>query len=187
MAELATAALISGLALTAAGTITSVKAAHDQADAQKDEIAAQQKAEATREQGQKLDAMRKQREMVRQGILARSQALTQGSNQGAGAGSGIAGAMAGVTEQTGYNVLGVGEASQLGSDIFSANREAFGAKSRQADAGALGAVGGGLSTLGGAALRNIGNIDRLGGAFSGYMNSYTGNRGGTGGNLGGIY
>lgn len=171
MAALSTIALIGGLALGAAGTGIQVASSMASADAQKDEIAAQQRAEATREQGMKLDAMRKQREMIRQGILARSQALTQGSNQGAQFGSGVAGAQAGITEQTGYNTLGVQEQTSLGSDIFSANRDAFSAKSRQAEAGSFGAVGSGLSTLGGALMKNVGTVDRIGGYFSGFGRS----------------
>lgn len=170
MAALSTIALIGGLALGAAGVGVQVASAQASASAQKDEIAAQQKAEATREQSMKLDSMRKQREMIRQGILARSQSLTQGSNQGAGYGSGIAGAQAGITEQTAFNTLGAQQQSQLGSDIFAANREAFGARSRQADAGSMGAFGSGLSTLGGAMMKNTGNVDRIGGAFQGAIN-----------------
>lgn len=168
-----TTALIAGLSLAAAGTAVSVGSAIKSSEAQKEEIAAQQRAESSREQGVKLDQQRKQREMVRQGILARSQALTSGSNQGAGYGSGIAGAMAGATEQTGYNVLGNNESGQISSSIFQANRDAFSAKSAEADAASVGVVGSGLSSLGGALMKNVGNIDRLGGAYNGFMRQQT--------------
>jgi hypothetical protein len=165
VAALSSIALIGGLALSGAGVGAQVFGAIHANEAQKDEIRAQQKAEASREQGMKLDAMRKQREAIRQGMLARSQALTVGSNQGAGYGSGITGAEAGATQQSAYNVLGVSEQSQIGSQIFQANREAFNAKKEQADAGTLSAIGGGLGTLGGALMKNVGQINRLGSSF----------------------
>src|SRR6185295_8986447 len=94
MAALSTIALIGGLALAGVGTGAQVYGAVRANEAQKHEIEAQQKAEGMREQSMKLDAQRKQREMIRQGILARSQALSQGANQGAQFSSGVMGAMA---------------------------------------------------------------------------------------------
>lgn len=165
MAALSSIALIGGLALSAVGAGAQTYGAIRANDAQKDEIAAQQKSEAAREQGMKLDAQRKQREMVRQGILARSQALTSSSNQGAQFSSGAAGAQAGATQQTAYNVLGVNEQTQLGEQIFDYNRQGFAAKRAQADAGTVGAVGSGLGSLGGALMKNVGNISKVGGSF----------------------
>src|SRR6266550_5996696 len=118
MAALSSIALIGGLALSGLGVGAQVFGAVHAAEAQKEEIQAQQKSEAVRENSMKLDAQRKRREMVRQGILARSQALAQGTAQGAQFGSGLAGAEAGITEQTAYNVLGVNEQQQAGSAIF---------------------------------------------------------------------
>lgn len=165
MAALSSLALIGGLALSGIGVAAQTFGAVKAAEAQEKGVEAQQKAENARENAMKLDAQRKRREMVRQGILARSQALSQGAAQGAQFGSGLAGAEAGITEQTQFNILGVNESEQSGSYIFAANREGLRAKKQEAQAGTIGAIGGGLGTLGGALMKNVGGINRLGGAF----------------------
>lgn len=171
MAVLTALALVGGLALAGAGIGAQIAGAKQSNDAQKQEIAAQQQSEAIRQQGMNLDAQRKRREQVRQGMLAQSQALTAGANSGAQYSSGVAGAVAGAGEQAQYNVLGTNEAQGIGNQLFQSNRNIFAAKSRQADAASLSATGSGLSSLGGALLGNIGSINRIGGAFSGKVNN----------------
>jgi hypothetical protein len=165
MAALSTIALVGGLALSAAGVGAQTYGAIRASEAQKQEIKAQQNAEASREQAQNLDAQRKRREAIRQGTIARGQALATGTNEGAGYGSGVQGALAGITEQTAYNVAGINENQQIGSQIFGYNRQAFAAKRQEADAGTIGAIGGGLSSLGNAFMRNTGNINKVGNYF----------------------
>lgn len=171
MAILSTIALIGGLALAGIGVGAQIAGAQHAADAQKQEIAAQQQSESIRQQGMQLDAQRKRREQVRQGMLAQSQALTAGANSGAQYSSGVAGAIAGAGEQAQYNILGTNEAQNIGNQLFQSNRNIFAAKSKEADAASLSATGSGLSSLGGALLSNIGNINRVGGAFSGKVNN----------------
>ena len=50
---------------------------------------ASKKAEALRQQQMNLEAVRKQREMVREGIVARASATSNAVSQGAGEGSGL--------------------------------------------------------------------------------------------------
>lgn len=165
MAALSTLALVGGLALSSVGVVTQVAGAVMANQAQEKGIEAQQRAEATREHATELDAQRKRREMIRQGIVARSQALAQGSAQGAQFGSALAGAEAGITGQTNYNVLGVNENLGIGHQLFESNRDVLRAKKEEAQAGTIGAIGGGLSSLGGGLMKNIGGINRIGGAF----------------------
>lgn len=174
MAALSTIALVGGLALSAAGTATQVLGASQQAEASGRGVDAQVKAEGLREQAMHLDADRKRREMVRAGIVARGQALAQATGQGAQFGSGIQGAMGAITEQTGYNQLGVNQNEQISSGLFGANRELLAARRSESSAQTLSSIGGGLTTLGGTIAKNTEGINRLAGWGSTYFGSNNG-------------
>lgn len=163
MAALSTIALVGGLALSAAGTATQMMGAKDLAEASNRGTDAQVKAEGLREQAMHLDADRKRREMVRAGIVARGQALSQATGQGAQYGSGIQGAMGAITEQTNYNQLGTSQNEQISSGLFGANRELLAARRSETSAQTLNSIGGGLSTLGGSLAKNTEGINRLAG------------------------
>ena len=151
-----------GLATSAYGVTKQQSAQKEQARAQQEGIAAQQRAENSRRQAMELDAMRRRREIVRQGIKARSMALSTATAQGAAGGSGLQGGLAGIEGQTNTNLLGVNQNQAIGADIFSANQEKFGADSRGVAAASRAATYGAISTLGQSILKNTGTIDRVG-------------------------
>jgi len=158
---MAAAALIGGLALTAIGTGLQFKAAQDSAEAQKEQIRAQQRAEQTRKQGLEIESNRKRREFIRNSIIARSQALSNATARGAAESSALPGAFGQITGQTAFNVAGANIQEGLGEELFAANQQGLGGKMQEAQAGALGATGQGISSLGGALGRNIGPVNRL--------------------------
>ena len=163
---------VAGFATSAYGMSKQQSAQKEQARAQQEGIAAQQRAEASRKQAMELDAMRRRREIVRQNVKARSMALSTATSQGASGGSGLQGGLAGIEGQTNTNLLGVNQNEAIGADIFSANQAKFGADSRGVAAASKAATYGAISTLGGAILKNAGQIDRIGTSlFKGVQNA----------------
>lgn len=101
------------------------------------------KAEKLRMRMMQLEAMRKRREIVREGVIAKAQATSNASAQGAGEGSALAGGLAQVTNQTGRGILASNQDEALGKKMFQTNAS-------YAKAGGMIAIGQGISQLGSA-------------------------------------
>lgn len=101
------------------------------------------KAESLREKMMGLEAMRKRRELVREGIVARAQATSSATAQGAGEGTALKGGLAQISGQQNRNVLASKQDEELGHGVFAANRQ-------YARAGGMIAMGQGISNLGSA-------------------------------------
>lgn len=142
--------VVTGLALaaTAVGTVTQVSAANAASKAS-------QRAEALREKQMNLESNRQRRQIVRNMIRARSQALATTTAQGATGSSAQGGAYGQIGQQTGENLVGVNQGQEIGAGIFQANRDIAGAE-------ALAAFGGGVSSFGGALFSNAEGIGRIG-------------------------
>lgn len=132
---------------------------------------ASNKAEAAREQQMNLEAERAKRDTIRRMMAARAEAVSSASNQGASFGSGIQGGIAGITGQGNASLNATQRAQDIGSQIFSANRD-------YANAQAQTAIGSGNFNLG---MSLFGNATQLGkqvasagGLFQGLNNSLFG-------------
>lgn len=136
-----------GTALSAIGTAAGVAGQFMSASAAK-------KAEKLREAQMNVEATRQRRQIVRQAIVARSEALSSATAQGAAEGSGLAGGLAQIQSQSADNITGVNFAQQLGQQMFAANR-------RAATAQTVGSFGSGLQSLGGALVRRQDELGRL--------------------------
>lgn len=158
---MAAAALIGSLALTAVGTGLQFKASQDAAEAQEAQVKAQERAEAARKQALEVETTRKRREFIRNSIVARSTALSQGVARGAQDSSVLEGAFGQIAGQTAFNVAGANLQQDFGNELFAASAQGLQGKRQEAQAGAQSALGGGISSLGGALGRNIGPINRL--------------------------
>ena len=101
------------------------------------------KAEKLRERMMSLEAMRKRRELIREGVVARAQATSNATAQGAGEGSALKGGIAQITNQQNRNILASNQDEALGKGVFKANRQ-------YASAGGMIALGQGISSLGSA-------------------------------------
>lgn len=165
MAALTTILIGAAVAATVAGTAIAYQGQRAQAKAQKQALAIQMQQEETRRQAMNLDANRKKREVLRQQQLLRAQALATATNQGAGGAgsSGIEGAIGQIQGQSGVNQLGINQQQELGNTMFDQNQQITAAGIRAANAGGMVALGTGLSSLGGAVIRNAGTIGRIGG------------------------
>lgn len=150
-----------GLGLSIAGTFMQVNAANKAAQVQKQILGEQQNQESIKQQSMQLDARRRQREMIRQGIIAKAQALTVGTSQGAAFGSGLQGAYGQIAGQTNWSMAGVDSAVAFGNQMFQSNKNIFGMRQSEADAGSQAALGQGISSLGGkvaGSSKALGNI-----------------------------
>ena len=117
------------------------------------------RAEALREKQMNIEAARQRRQVIRNMLRARSAALVSATAQGAGGGSGLPGGYGAITQQSGENMLGINQGTEIGAGIFSANRDASGAQS-------MVSFGNGLSSLGGATVQNSETIGRIGTYFT---------------------
>ena len=79
------------------------------------------KAEKLRERGMKLEAFRKRREIIREGMMAKATALSNATVQGAGEGSGLLGGLAQVEGNTRRGITAVNQDEKLSSGIFKQN------------------------------------------------------------------
>lgn len=101
------------------------------------------KAEKLRSRMMQLEAMRKRRELIREGVVARAQATSNATAQGAGEGSALQGGIAQITNQQNRNVLASRQDEELGKGVFKAN-------AAYAKAGGMISIGQGISSLGSA-------------------------------------
>jgi len=141
---LGTAGTVAGLAGTGmqvVGTIQANKEAERQAMLQK----AQMNMEATRQK----------RQIIRQATLARSSALVNAEAQGASSSSGLAGGLSQIGAEQGSNLAGVNASQDIGNAMFDSN-------ARAAQAATLSSIGSGVSSLGGALVKNQNELARLG-------------------------
>lgn len=154
-----TAAVGVGLAVVGAGT--SIYAASKKNDANADAIAAQQHALAIQQQANDVDAMRKKRQFIREGVINRATALSTATNQGAGSSSALTGAYGQIQGRTGWGISGVNDALSTSNQLYGANQDLFQAKLAANSADMISQIGSGIGSLGGALIGNssaIGNI-----------------------------
>lgn len=153
---------VGALAIGGAGLAMNYSGQQSAKAAQEKSLQLQQQEDQQRQQAMNLDSTRRKREMIRQSIAARSQALSAATNQGAAQGSGLPGGYGGISGRTGVNELGVNQNEEIGNNIFGLKRGITSANMDLAEAQSTSALGAGMTSLGGAALNNIGQITRIG-------------------------
>ena len=143
----ATSIAIAGLVLAAVGTGVAVQAERAQAKAQRKAAGAAADAEA-------LKARRARRRVIREARVARGAALNVAGQVGAGESSGLRGGLSGLASQAG-SALGFSTRTE---DI---NRKITKFGGQASRAGARGALGSGLASLGGAVFSNASDLSGL--------------------------
>lgn len=133
-----------------------------QAEGAKEQAAAQLRAEKVRKRQMLLDFRRSRREVIRQGIVARSQALATAVAQGADGDSSATSGQAGVTTQVNRTLTQQKQNRQLGLNLFAANLDYYRAGTKIAEGGGQVAVGQGIASLGASLGNSIGPVSRLG-------------------------
>lgn len=166
-----------GIAASVAGTAISMKGAHDSSKAQQQQTQLEMQADAQRRQAMELDAHRRMLEATRNQQRARSMALTNASGQGAILGSGLQGGYGQISGESNTNLVGLQQNLGIGENLFGINSQISGTKIEQSQAGAMMAMGSGISSLGGALINGATAFNRL----STPSASYPGSGGFTGG------
>jgi hypothetical protein len=147
-------AAITTAIIAAAGIAASVYGTAKQLQGQAGQTKALKKAEKAREKQNNLDVQRRRREIIRNQIVAQSQAKFAAFQQGAGFGSGLQGGYAQISGQTGGQQVALGQNYSLGQDIFAANQAYY-------DASGTTSFGAGLTSLGGAIINNSQTLGRV--------------------------
>ena len=112
------------LAIGTAGLATQAASAVGQFGASQRATAASLRAERSREEQMRAESMRRQRESIRQSLIANSLARSRNVNQGAGLGSStLFGAYGQTQGEMGRQLAYTAENERIGGDIFSANRD----------------------------------------------------------------
>ena len=150
-----------GLALSVLGAAKQASAAKQYQKGQEAAIAAQTRAEELRKRAMEIDAARRRREMIRQAMIARSQALTVATSQGASKGSGLQGAFGQISGGLAFGLEGVNQQEGIGQGLFAANVDLLNAKRMQAGAETSSTIGKGISSLGGTLISNMEPIGKL--------------------------
>lgn len=115
----------------------------------------QEAAEQSRQNQMNFEAQRMIRSQVRQGVMARSVALTNATGQGAAQGSGLQGGYGQISGSVGNNITGTTAAQGAANAQFGFNQRLAGYNADEA-------MGKGLSSLGGALVQNQDAIGRFG-------------------------
>lgn len=116
--------------------------------------AAMKKAEQIRSRQMSLEAMRAQRQALREAQIARAAALSNATAQGAGGGSGIQGGMAQIAGQQNTNILGINQGLSLGQGMFAANRQLAAGQT-------MSSIGSGIQNFGSFLAQNQQTMNRL--------------------------
>lgn len=171
MAAFSSMIAIAGLAVAAVGAGVSYYGATQQAAAQGEALALQKQQDALRNKQMNLDAMRRQREIVRQSVAARSVALSNSTAQNAQGGSGLQGGYGQISGRTNVNALGISQNQDIGNQMFGLNAGVYDAYRSAAYAGSIASLGSGLTSLGGMAMKNNVDISRVGASISSMFSS----------------
>lgn len=158
-----------GLGTQAYGMYEQYQGQKAQAGYNQQVLKGQQDLEAQNQQAMNLDAMRRQRSLVRQGQAARAQSTAVATNQGAGGGSGLAGSYGGISGAVTGAEASTSQSLQIGAAKFGINRDITQAQIGASQAGTQAAFGSGLASFGGALASSAGSIAKIGSfGFAGF-------------------
>lgn len=120
-----TLALMTGasIAFQGAGLFTSMGASSKINEAQQRQYQLEQQLEAERKKQMELAARRQQLEVVRNAQRMHALSTTVATAQGAQFGSGYAGGQAQITQDAGYNLLGINQNLEIGRNMFGINSQ----------------------------------------------------------------
>jgi len=159
-----------GLALSGAGLAMNISAQNKQAAANQQAMAYQQEQDAEKKKAMELDATRRKREMIRQAVFARGRAVSLATNQGSAQSSALQGAYGGIAGRTGVNALGVDQNLSIGESLFGLKAGESYAKMQAAQYGSQAQIGAGISSMGGAIIHNLSQINSIGTTLGSWFN-----------------
>lgn len=143
-----------GLGLQIYGGMESSRKAHEAANINVGMAQDEQKINAQKQEAMQLSGRRQQLEIFRNQQRMRAQATNAAVNQGAQLGSGLQGGLAQVDDQSMFNAQGVNQNLEIGQNIFGINNDISSKKMQLARIGADQATATGVSSLGGALVKD---------------------------------
>lgn len=162
MAAFSTIIAAIGLGLTAAGLGTQMYGMQQTAEANKKLAENQKQSEAVRQQQMTLESMRRKREIIRNAQVASAQATATASAQGGAESSGFMSALSTVSSRAAGATLATNQNEELGNRMFAINSASAGIMGERANAEAISGMGSGMSSLGGALIKNSTEIGKVG-------------------------
>jgi len=169
-----------GVVSAVVGVGTSIVGASEQAEAQQQMIAIQQKENEQRQRLFEMEQQRKRIQEIRNAQLASSTARVNAVAQGAQFGSGLLGGLAQIQGESNYNILGIEQNSLIGENLYALDTQLTQAKIASAQAASLQQIGGSLTSFGGMAINSMDEIGRLTSGFGSTPVAYNGTSGGSG-------
>lgn len=153
---------VASAGLQIAGALQSNAGAQLAAEGAQEQAKAQLRAERVRKKQMLIDFRRARRDVIRQGIIARSQGLQAATAAGLDLGdSSVTTGLTGVTTQTGRTLLAQSQNKTLGTQIFAANFDYYKAGEKVAAGQGQIAAGQGIASLGSALGSSIGPLSKL--------------------------
>ena len=140
-----------GLAIGAAGTVATMKG-------QEAAASASNRAEDLRKKQMALDSARQRRQIIREGVMARSTALANATAQGAAGGTGLQGGYGQIAGNTGSNLGYNNQSTQIGYQMFDVNKQITNGQT-------LASMGQGITGFGNTLLNNSQQMGRVGNYF----------------------
>lgn len=144
-----------GVGVMGYSAVTSNQNAHDA-------LANQQQQQELQQQQNQVNATRQQRQMIREGIVARSTATANSTNSGSQLGSGLEGALSQTSSQVASNVGAVGQNLAFSQSALALKQQMTSIQGASADSAMVGQLGSGLTSLGGGMIKNAGEIQKVG-------------------------
>lgn len=162
MVEPVSTAVIAGVGLaTAAFGQSKINKANKQAEAAQNRITqASIQAERLRFRQMVLENRRRQRDIIRQAMIARSTAVSSASGSGALESSGLAGGIGQITSLAGQAGTDQQQNFNIGQGLFQANVEKMNAEMDLARARTKQSTGSGLFSLGSSLVSNSGSLGK---------------------------
>lgn len=151
-----------GVGVGGAGLYMASEGNSQVAAGQQEALEFQKQQAALQQQQNQVNATRQQRQMIREGIVARANALSNSTNQGSQLGSGLEGVMGTASAQVAANVGAVGQNLAFGAKQLELKQGEFEGLQKAAAGASMAAMGNSLMSLGGGLIKNSGEIVRVG-------------------------
>ena len=155
---IASSTILAGTAI--AGLATAGYGAYKNAGEQHKQAGLSAQAEELRKQQMQLEAIRKQREILRTAAQARATANVNATSQGAGYGSALPGSQAQIQARANEGGTNIRESLGIGEGLFDINKQMAASQGRAATAQ-------GITTIGNALITNAGTIGNIGADIQG--------------------
>jgi len=165
MAAISTIIAGVGLALAAGSAYVNYENSRKQASLASQSLGLQRRQQELENRRANLAANRQRRQLIRQSLTQRANALTAAAGQGALDSSGLYGGLAQVSGQTNTNIMGTNLGQDIGNQLYSLGGAITNVNQQAASAAGNAVTAQGLMSLGGGLIDNSGTIGKFFGEY----------------------